>query len=152
MTPASTIIKPISYDELVWYGKTPVINIHVYFASFFLVEERAYANALRLTLLHHLHKIGQGKAGVNDIFYQQYVFVFDAAVQIFYDTNNTARFRRISIGRNSHEIQSYVDVGGNCPHQVGKENYSSLEDTYDYQFFPGVIASNLFSYLSDAYS
>ncbi len=88
---------------------------------------------------------------VNYILDDEDIFVFNAAVQVFDDPDDSAGLRGVTVGGNSHKIEGNVHRRRDVPHQVGHEHDRSLQNADDNELLPLVVPGDLFSQIDDSF-
>src|SRR5699024_4511709 len=79
------IVKAVAHHELVRHFKAAVVGGDVGLAAAGLAEDGAQPHAAGVAQFQHRHQVGQGDAGVQDVFDDQHVLAGEVLVQVLDD-------------------------------------------------------------------
>ena len=142
------VIQTVADDEGVRHGEADVLRLHIGAAARGLIEQRCDADGARLAVLEIFREIAERDAGVENVFDDDDITVFNVLAEILVDLHRARGGGAVAVGRNGHKVHAAVDR--HFAEQVRHENEAALQNADEQRLFPGVIAGDLRAQLADA--
>src|SRR5258705_12662732 len=80
-------VEAIADDKVIGNLESEIVDLHVLFTPFKLIEQSRQLNAGRPPGFKILQQIRKSQTSINDVFHHEYVATFDGHVQIFHDAH-----------------------------------------------------------------
>ena len=122
---ALRIIHSIADDEQVWNGETDIIGVDLLDAARRLVEQRGDAQGFGLLLQKDLAQVGEGQAGVEDVFDDQDVLALDRLVEVLDELDGARGALAFAVAGDGDKVKGGVDL--EAAGQVGQEEGGALQ-------------------------
>ena len=142
------IVHSIADDEEVGNGETHLVGFDLLQASRRLVEQRGDAQGFRMLLKEEFAQVGEGEAGIEDIFDQQHVLAFNGCVEVFDELDCAGGTLSVAIAGGGDKVEGGVGLYGSG--KIGKKERRTLEYADHYQLFAFYITGNLRAHLDHA--
>src|SRR5215472_17070575 len=145
------VVQPVADDKFVRDAEADVISHDRLFAARWLVQQGGNLERLRLMRQQNALQIGEGEAGIQDVFHQNYVLVAQGMVYVFRKPHLARRIPpafqllsragTVAVARYADEIECRVKL--HLPCQVAKKNRGPLEHAHEDDRLPGKVVGDL---------
>src|SRR5918998_3378546 len=119
-------VQAVADDELVGDLEAKVLDVEVHLAPGGLCEEGTDLQGSGFPRPERAHEVGEGQAGVYDVFDDENVAAGNVLFQVLEDADDTARGGARTVGANVHEVQLARQV--DFAHQVAHNHDGAAED------------------------
>lgn len=100
-------------------------------------------------MLHkYFAQIGEGEAGVKDVFHDEDVFAFDRLVEVLDELYGPRGALALAVAGDSNEVECSVDADRSG--EIGEKDCGAFENTHHYQFLVVHFARDLRAHFGNA--
>jgi hypothetical protein len=120
------VVHAVADDELVRNFEAYVVGLDGDEAALGLVEAAGDLERRGLVLEHQASQVGEGEAGVEDVFDEDDVTAFDGVVDVLDELDGSRGDAGAAVGGYGHEVEGVVD--GNGSGEVREKNGCTFEN------------------------
>jgi hypothetical protein len=120
------VVHAVADDELVGDFESDVVGLDGDEAALGFVEAGGDLEGGGLVLEHEAAEVGEGEAGVEDVFDEDDVLAFDGVVDVFDELDGSGGDAGAAVGADGDEVEGVGDVDG--AGEVCEEDGCALED------------------------
>ena len=134
-------IQAVADHEFVGDLKTDVVRPDLLDPRRSFTQQRSHVQRAWIALQKNPLKIGQGAAGIQDVFDEDRVQAFDAVVQILGQPDLPRTAAELPITGYRDEIERDFEI--NLPDQIGEKNRCAFKNTDEVQALAAKVGSDL---------
>jgi len=142
------VVHAVADDEVVGDFEGDVVGLDGDEAALGFVEAGGDLEGGGLVLEHEAAEVGEGKAGVEDVFDEDDVLAFDGIVDVLDELDGSGGDAGAAVGGDGDEVEGGVDLDG--AGEVGEEDGCAFEDADEDDGLALVVAGDLGADLGDA--
>ena len=125
-----------------------IVGIYLFDAARGLVEQGGDAQGFGLVLQKYLAQVGEGQAGVEDVFDDEDILAFDGFVEVLDELDGAGGALSFAVAGDGDEVEGGVDL--DRAGEVGEEDCGAFQHAYHHEFLVVQVAGNLRAHLRDA--
>jgi hypothetical protein len=135
------VVHAVADDEVIWDLEGDVVGLDWNEAAGGLVETGGDLERCGLVLKHEAAEVGEGEAGVEDVFDDDDVLALDGVVDVLDELDGAGGDAGSAVAGDGNEVEGVVDTDG--AGEVGEEDGCTLEDPDEDDRLAGVVGGDL---------
>jgi hypothetical protein len=135
------VVHSVPNNEEIGNGKAYVVCLNLLQAARRLVEQRGDAQGFGMLLKEKFAQVGEGEAGIENIFDQQNILALDRSIEVLDELDRAGGSLPFAIAGGSNKVEGGIGLNGSG--EIGKKEGRALEHSDHHQLFTVHVSGNL---------